>query len=212
MAVFYKKIANGIILLLRILIVRIKKFFFIPLSCPVPEIQESLKKIQKELIPNGGGSLRDAINRIDAKVSFLAKNVSSLQVSSDVMSDTLNLCRWASDEDGKVNFMNAPLRQLIGVADDNSFYGDGWTNDVLKEDRNAAYAEWMRCVKSKIDYNDSYRIKNRRTGEVIKVTSHAKISKLQGSAIEGWHGIIISHSTLEQSNKQLLDNASQEKS
>ena len=113
LTVFAKKIANFIILIARMFMVWIRKRFRMHLTCPVPQIQETLNAIQKELKPNGGSSLRDAINttkatveNVDKKVTGLSGRLAAMQVSHDIISDTLNICRWASDGQGMINFIN----------------------------------------------------------------------------------------------------------
>lgn len=200
LSVFAKKIANFIILIFRMLAVWARKRFQMHLTCPVPHITQALDEIRAQLKPNGGASLRDAINKtaaaidsIDKKVTGLSSKLAAMQVSHDIMSDTLNICRWAADTEGNINFTNSPLRNLTGALDD-SLFGNGWTNIVYKEDRNAAIAEWERCVESKIEYNDTFRIVNRQTGQIIKITSHAKVSRSFNSGhVEGWIGVVIPH-------------------
>ena len=203
LSVFAKKIANFIILIFRMLVVWLRKRFQLHLSCPVPGIKDALDQIQKELRPNGGSSLRDAVNNtkttvenVDKKVTGLSSKLAAMQVSHDIISDTLNICRWAADSNGHINFINNPLRNLLGSVDD-SLYGDGWTNIVVKEDRLAAISEWERCVESQIEYNDTYRVKNQQTGEIIKITSHARVSRSFNSGhVEGWIGVVIPHEKL----------------
>lgn len=191
---FHKKIIKWISWIINRIVIKFKLFFDLRVTCPIPGIRESLDKIQAELRPNGGSSLRDAVNKIDRKVTGLSTKLVAMQVSHDIMSDTLNICRWAADINGKVNFVNNPLRELTGSVDDSWAIGDGWTNAVLKDDRDEVIREWRRCVESQIEYNDTYRICNRHDGKIKMVTSHAKISRnLNTGAVEGWIGVVIPH-------------------
>jgi len=193
LGIFYKSIAKFIYKKVYLFLTRVKQMFLIPSSCPIPHVSKLLFEIQKELKPNGGGSLRDVINRIEKELKKTSKKVSYLQISSEIMSDTLDIRRWAADKDGKLNFVNTPLKHLIGDSNAQSYYGDGWTNFVAKEDRDSAIHEWNRCVASGIDYHDTFFVQNSITGKKIKISSHAKVAKSESGQIEGWLGIIIPH-------------------
>ncbi len=197
LTIFHKKFASWLFRFIRYMILRVRKVINMQITCPVPEIVDTLKNIQKELRPNGGSSLRDAINKIDTKVTALSSKLAAMQASHDIMSDTLNICRWASDVNGKIIFINSPLKRLLGSTDDLSLLGDGWTNSVLKEDRDNTICEWMRCVNAGIEYNDDFRVLNLQKG-IIRITSHAKPSRnMHTGIIEGWVGVVIPHDNTE---------------
>ena len=157
-------------------------------------IMGKLDKIQSELKPNGGSSLRDAINRIDIKLTNVSNKINIIQASADITSDTLNICRWAADKNGLLNFVNRPFKKLLGVVDDESCLGDAWiTNTVHEEDRPTTQAEWNRAVSSKSEYHHTFRIVNASTGEIIKVTNHARLVIDDHGNVGGWVGVVIPH-------------------
>lgn len=174
------------------LIKKIKDFFkWCKSVCPGFGIIRRLEAIQEELKPNHGNSIKDAINRIERKITDNYQKINILVAGLDILSDTLNVCRWAADKNGKINFVNKPLRELIGSTDDHAWsLGDAWTNSVFKDDRETAIGEWERCVRSKIEYHDTFRIVNIITGKVLLVTSYAKIIKNTDGQVEGWAGVV----------------------
>lgn len=158
-------------------------------------VMGKLEKIQSELRPNGGLSLRDAVNRIDDKLTKVSNKINIIQASADITSDTLNICRWAADKNGLINFVNRPFKKLLGVVDDESCFGDSWiTNLVHEEDRPVTQAEWNRAVAAKSEYHHTFRIANASTGKVIKVTNHARLITDEHGVVGGWVGVVIPHS------------------
>ncbi len=155
-------------------------------------IIHTLEKIQSELHPNGGSSLRDAVNRIDTKVTSVSDRINTLQVSTEMMSDTMNICRWSSDKNGLVNFVNRSLRKLVGITDDQLVMGDAWLNNIVYiDDRNQTDIEWSRAVDSNSEYHHVFRIVNQTTGELIKVNSHARLILNDRGEVTGWAGVLV---------------------
>ena len=151
-----------------------------------------LQKIEKEFKPNGGSSLRDAINNIDGKLNNLSKKVQMIQANSDMMSDTLNMCRWAANSKGYINFVNRPLRRLIGAVDNDSCLGEAWFNNIVAlEDRTQVRLEWTEVIESGTEYHHEYHIMNIQNNKKIKISSHAKVILDDTGKVQGWTGVII---------------------
>lgn len=166
--------------------------------CPGRGLYERLDEISAELSHNHGSSIKDVVGRIEYKVTGISTRMNVVMAGLDIVSDTLNICRWAADSEGKINFVNQPLRELVGITDDNAWaLGDAWTNTVYKEDREDAILEWNRCIKSKIAYHDTYRVVHVGTGKIIEVESHAKIIKDSEGKVEGWVGVVIPYENNE---------------
>jgi len=166
-----------------------------PVKCAFEStVMTKLDKIQSELKPNGGSSLRDAINRIDDKVTKVSNKINTIQASADITSDTLNICRWSADKNGLYNFINRPFKKLIGAVDDESCLGDSWiTNIVHMDDRAMVQLEWNRAVNSKSEYHHTFRIVSISSGEIIKVTNHARLVIDDHGMVSGWVGVVIPH-------------------
>lgn len=195
-SIFYKNLrtrANNIICTLQ------KKWWGGPKKCQFETgIIGTLEKIQAELHPNGGSSLRDAINKIDIKVTKVGNKLSTIQASTEIITDTLNICRWAADKEGNIVYINRPLKKLIGACDDEGCLGASWVSNVIYiEDRDTSSAEWIRVVDSKSEFHHTYRITNIMTGEIIKVTSHARIIINEQGEVNGWTGVLIPHTGIE---------------
>lgn len=155
-------------------------------------IKTELHHIKSELRPNGGGSLRDAINRIDEKIDDISSKVVKINIESEITSDIFNICRWVADENGLFNFVNKSLKQLVGVYEDSVCLQDSWiSNLVFVDDRNKTKEEWARSVNSKSEFHHTFRVKNLSDGNVFFVTSHGKPVFDENNNLIGWIGVFI---------------------
>jgi PAS domain S-box-containing protein len=173
----------------------ITKFKYYDLVSCLNDIKTQLNNIQIELKPNGGSSLRDAINKIDKKVDKMNIKLENIHAGNELMSDTLNIARWSADKNGHITYVNRPLKKLIGAVDDTIYIGNAWISNIVHvHDRNVVEEEWYRAVDSKSEYHHSFRIQNLNDGYIIKVTNHAKLVKDEYSGeIIGWAGVLIAH-------------------
>lgn len=171
-----------------------EKIYLFGLYSHLNEIKQELIRIQSELKPNGGSSLRDAVNKIDKKIDDISCKVIKMSVETDISSDLFRICRWSSDENGYFSFVNRSFKELTGVFDDSRCLGNSWiSNIVFIEDRNTVREEWDRSIKSKSEYHHTFRICNLTTNDIIKVTSHGKPVFDDKHNLLGWVGVFIRH-------------------
>lgn len=170
------------------------KRFFIPYECPLEgSILKTLKSIQAELHPNGGSSLRDAVNRVEKTVIKMNEKINTIQASTDIMSDTLNVCRWSANDLGEMIFVNRPLKKLFGAQDDGPFFGDAWINCVHEDDRDKVWKEWQRAVKAQSEFHMTFRGVHLADKHEIKLTCHGKLVVNEKNEVSGWVGVVVPH-------------------
>ena len=169
--------------------------FWFRSMCPGKSIIKRLDEISNELKSNHGSSLRDAVNRIDNKVTNIHYRMNAFQSSYDIMSDTLNISRFTADINGKLTFVNIPLKLLIGVVDKDALLKDSWLDFVHMDDRVRLESDIRRNVNNKTSGHHTFRIINPQTKEVIKVTSHSKpiMDVTIPDKVVGWTGILVKH-------------------
>lgn len=105
------------------------------------QIRAQLQMIIDELMPNGGGSLGDAVRRTEKKVDFLgARHLADLNGAKMAMVET--------DANGHVVWVNRAYVAMTGrgIGD---VSGEGWVNVIAPEARRAIYDEWARTVASR---------------------------------------------------------------
>lgn len=116
------------------------------------ELRELYKKIgiiSEEFRPNGGSTLRDAINRIEEKVTIQEQKTLAIIKS-------LPLGTWVSDERGKYIDTNRSLCKIIGRTE-SEIKGDNWSNWVHPDEKEEVFAEWKKCIENDINFDREYR-------------------------------------------------------
>lgn len=106
--------------------------------------------IKKELNTNGGLSLKDAINRIELRLSLQdGKHKATLSLLDSPI--------WESDEDGNYIWVNRAYRRITGY-DIDSVKDMGWISIIAPEHREAVSEEWESSVKDHRHFSLTYNI------------------------------------------------------
>lgn len=112
----------------------------------IAEYIPKIDNIHAELKPNGGSSIRDAINRIERNLTLQDQKVSALVKS-------LPMGTWTFDAEGKCIDVNIQLCRMIDRVE-SELLGDNWINHIVE--REMVRDEWERAVEGKMDFNMSY--------------------------------------------------------
>lgn len=105
--------------------------------------------ISDEFRPNGGSSLRDAINRIEEKISLQEQKTIALIKSFPIGT-------WISDKHGKCVDVNKSLCKIMGRTE-SEIKGDNWSNWIHPDEKDEVFEEWYRCVKNDLNFDMEYR-------------------------------------------------------
>ena len=131
--------------------------------------------IEAEFRPNGGSTLRDAVNRLEHRVERLY-SIKHLTIDqSDAASfetDEAGDCIWAS-----VAYLDLVDRPIEDVR------GSGWSIVIHQDDRAHVFAEWSRVVTERRRFEMSFRYVT-RGGIVVPV--HVVAAPVPG----GYYGIV----------------------
>lgn len=192
-ALFNKKIIEWITLLIRLIIVKFKKYFSLKLTCPVPGIQSALLAIQAELHPNGGSSLRDAVNRIDARTKIIEVNTRRLQVSHEVLTEVVDVPFFRSDANGNTTYCSSSLCRLAGMTSSKEYMGLNWLTFVHSDDMDHVRNGWLSAINEKRTYIGNFRIVNPYNGRIYMITEKATPVLDDDDSILGWEGVITSY-------------------
>lgn len=120
-------------------------------------VSRKLTQIHAELIPNGGSSLRDAINRIEAL------QLTSLSLTGKAY--------WISAKDGQCTFASVRLASMMGMTPE-QVEGWGWVTAVSPECRDACRKEWDGAVKDLREFHMDYVFVH-PDGVRVQVRGHA---------------------------------------
>ena len=113
------------------------------------EISELYLKIQiiaQEFRPNGGSTLRDAINRIETKVSIQQQTTTAIIKSFPIGT-------WISDEHGRCIDVNNNLCRITGRTE-GEIKGNNWSNWIIEKEE--VQEEWERCVLHDSNFDMDY--------------------------------------------------------
>lgn len=106
--------------------------------------QEMLNKINlivSELTPNGGGSIKDIITRIESRQMIVESRTRALLIDSESG-------MWESDEEGQCIWWNRTLENMHGREPT----GMNWVAAVTPEQRENVLKEWEQSVRLKREF------------------------------------------------------------
>lgn len=120
-----------------------------------------IEKMHEEFKPNGGASLRDAINRIETKL-IIEQN------ARRAMSMAMDVGIFESDSQGMFTWVNQYYTNLSGLSIEEA-KNFGWVTGLYEEDRERVVEEWGAAVKQKRLFKLDYAMFNSRSSEYTPV-------------------------------------------
>lgn len=143
-------------------------------------LETLLPKIANELTPNGGSSLRDAIDRIDRTVRIL-------DMRNKIMMEFSGKAWFEADVEGRCTYVCRNWTELTGLGLAEAA-GNGWILGIHPDDRVLVFDEWDRAVDQDRDFVMSYRYIDRKNKSTA-VRTHAYPYKIN-SKTAGFIGIV----------------------
>lgn len=137
-----------------------------------------LNKVMFYLLPNGGGSVVDALVRIEGRVD---ENYARAKAILNLQPHAIYEC----GPDGRCTNANVALCSMFHM-DVQDILGNGWAGGVHGDDRERAVDVWLSCVKKEIPYEESYRLKE--SGKLV----HTKATPMFDSRgkVIGYYGVV----------------------
>jgi PAS domain S-box-containing protein len=158
------------------------KFIGKPMLDGIKNVRRTLLFIESELRPNGGGSLRDASNRIEQGLKTANRNIGLVAQRQLAMHNLDVTGIWETDENGFCTYVNPAMAHLADAAP-GEFMGLGWKTLVHPDDREELGAAWKSAVADKRDFEFHYRFVN---GVAVRVSGKRMFAP-DGSVL-GWVG------------------------
>lgn len=128
-------------------------------------IERTLREIGAELRPNGGSSLRDAVDRTHRAATVA--NLRSLHVVG-----LLHRAAFECDPDGQLSYASPALCELWGMSA-SEMRGKGWLRGVHDLERADVDRQWLDDIHNGRPYAHEYVVVNQRTGQRCRVRSRA---------------------------------------
>jgi len=119
--------------------------------------QNKLDVIFKEVIPNGGGSIKDKINHLSEQMSINTQITEKIFHRQRWILDNREEPIFESSDDGKCIWVNSAYTKLF-KHDISYFLEHGWKNVIHEEDRERVVDHWNDCVADGRMYQDTYRM------------------------------------------------------
>jgi len=109
-----------------------------------------LETVEKELKPNGGSSLRDAINRIELRQIIADEKAQAMEM------DSIKGV-WEADTKGRYIHTNRTYQKITGLSSE-ATHGYGWLNAIHKDDREGVLKDWEQAVSQQREFYQTFRI------------------------------------------------------
>lgn len=150
-------------------------------------IIDSLGKIDaihEQMFTNGGKTLRDAVNRIENRITLLEKqqNIYIMDTPHGVFN---------SNKDGRFTTVNRTLCRMTGKTE-GELLGNGWINSVSERDRERVVDSWKYAIENEIEFSTSFDITD-TDGFQFRVRCTANPMKSADGKLLGYLGIIDSN-------------------
>lgn len=144
------------------------------------DLTVKLDQIMNQLVPNGGSSIKDSLNRIEDKQEFFG---SFLKAQMNVNAKAL----FEADKDGRWVWVNRPHSRLTGYQT-SEVMGDGWINVVAPECRARVLEQWRRAVEGSREFDEDVWYVQTDGVTRYRVNVHAYIIQGRGGCVNGWIG------------------------
>jgi hypothetical protein len=113
---------------------------------------ESVKELRKELMTNGGNSLKDSIIELKKICKVIDNRQRIIEQRTRAYMHYNEMALFETDHEGRLIWNNMHLHKFIG---DNNLFLEGydWINIVNEEDRNSVLQEFKSCIEMNRRFN-----------------------------------------------------------
>lgn len=136
------------------------------ISQPEIGVLAQLAKIQAQLVSNGGSSLRDAINRIEAASDY---QNAKFRFYDELLNDAI----FEIDEQQNCIFVNSKLCDLLGY-EKAEILGKAWLGHIKTDEQRRIISEWYVAVENKIELRSEQTFRHGITDDWIYLIVRAK--------------------------------------
>lgn len=137
-------------------------------------IKESLQKIQYEISPNSGGSMKDVLNSIQDRMD------------ADEYLDPTPI--YKCDERGNATSLNKALLEILGMNYAEAL-GHGWAKQLHDNDRRRVLDAWNEAVGIGKEFDEEYTLINKITGKEITGRDTAIIQRNKDGKVTMIRGV-----------------------
>ena len=146
---------------------------------------DTVAQIKSEFGSNGGGSARDALNRIELRQILSDQKLWALHMDSGVGI-------FETDENGECIKVNRTYLKISGRTE-TEVMGKGWVLCIAEYDRERVFEEWNNAVEQQREFYLEYDFVN-ADGQSFPVLGIAHPLRDNKGKIKGWMGLVRPHS------------------
>lgn len=155
----------------------------------------------KELLPNGGSSLRDSVNRIETEtlkqsgaLEVVNRKIEKLDQTQWAMAQDARCGIFEAGSDGMIFRVNQTFSRLVG-RDQAELIGNNWAVCIDELDRDRVMGEWNNAVEYSRDFEMVFKFRH-SDGHDFRAMVKARAiqaTMTPGSTrhVSGWLGSVI---------------------
>lgn len=155
----------------------------------VEEIDERVKKMEPvvavvaaEFKPNGGSSMKDALDWLERKFSIL-----ECQHRTKFEGD--GVATYECDAEGKYTYVSGALAELYGMPAE-QFLGTGWLRAVIgTTERERVWYNWQYAIKNGIPYEDVYTVLAH--GRPLRIRTYTRAAAKRDGRVICYFGMVL---------------------
>lgn len=133
----------------------------------------------------------------------LARAIADSEARFRGFSDGVPIGVFATDAQGRCTYTNARWQQIYGIDFEKSL-GDGWTQTLHPDDRQAIFAAWQRSATARTEFDMEFRVQ-RPDGDVRHVRARARCLADEDDLITGFIGSVEDITELRQLTTELAE-------
>lgn len=139
------------------------------------ELTKKLNSVVKEVRPNGGASMNDAVTVVRGELRAL--------LDADI-----GTARWSADRTGRLTWASKAYTRWTGSTPE-QMHGHGWLSLVHPDDREDIREEWMTAIDEKRGSSFKFRLSDGR-GNWLGVFGEASPILNGAGNVTGWLGTL----------------------
>ena len=142
------------------------------------EMLHKINLIHNEVKFNGGGSIKDAVLRIESRVAVIDTKLNGIQENQHVAMNLQGIAFWISNDKGDCEYASTSLCKMLG-RNESEILESAWVAWIIPEDRERVFNAWHFSVEHKSAFDEQYTFR-KSDGKMQKVWGLAFHKKICG--------------------------------
>lgn len=155
---------------------------------PSFSVFKKIDHIYAEVKPNGGGSIKDSISRLEMATL-------TSQYRYRILAEEMRVCSFETDKDGQFTWVSKDWQVLTGLTTEEA-QGNGWINSICQSDRQRVFLEWEDALDQKRDFVVEFSVNQIHP---VRVKAQAMLYRNNKNEPVGMIGRLIRVETIVQS-------------